>query len=417
MATNSLHEEFYDSDAEQQRSVKGRTSSQEITPEIREMKSIIQRLQIQLQQEVNTSKRLRHQRDQHRSTAKELASQIAQLQPQEEMYDSDEEEQEPVEKKVTSLLQRTKKNLHSQYPTINSDLQAQRLLPASQQFDTKIGLAASQGQGFEPASQGSNKHYPDVPEFYGDPTEWEAWQLHLDSKFRASAMLFPTDQSRIDYIRDHCKSTAFNVIKARCLRDAPDPYTSADEMLGDLNNMYGEFDAYGKADATLHSPDFGMQKNETFDEFLARYTATIAPLQLPEQSKISQLTRTITRRLRFLTINGIKPVVFKDYVQRLRQCDLNMRLTDQQHGHRYHEEFDGYSTDRSSESSKSNKSYRTSKTTRSRGYFGTNQHSEETLERLRHEGKCYRCQKSGHMATDQDAPCKGKAREKAIEKD
>ena len=161
------------------------------------MKSIIQRLQsenqqlqTQLQQEVNTFKRLRHQRDQHRSTAKELANQVAQLQPQEqeEMYDSNEEEQAPMKKKVTALLQRTKKNLHpqhsqhSQYPTTNNGLQAQRLLPASQQFDT-------QNQEI----LGSNKHYPDVPEFYEDPTEWEAWQLHLHSKFRASAMLFPIE--------------------------------------------------------------------------------------------------------------------------------------------------------------------------------------------------------------------------------
>ena len=432
MATNSQHEDtkyedFYDSDAEQRKSVKQRTPSLDITPEIQEMKSTIQQLQDQLrelqnqlQQEVNTSKRLRHVRDKYRSAAQNLAHQVAQLQhtPEEEaMYDSDDEGKESVEKKVDVLLRRTKKDLHSQHFSINGNGLQARYLPTSQQFDIKTGLTESQGQGFASVSQGSNKYYPDVPDFYGDPMEWESWQLHLDSKFRASAMLFPIEQSRIDYIRDHCKSTAFDVIKARCL-DKTNPYTTSQEILEDLNNMYGEFDSYEKADATLHSPDFEMQKNETFDHFLAKYTATIAPLQLPEQSKISQLTRTITRRLRFLTINGIKPTVFKDYVQRLRQCDLNMRLTDQQHGHQYHEKFDGYSTD---QSSKSNKSYRTSKTTGSRGYFGINQHSEKTLEKLRQEGKCFRCQKPGHMAMNQDAPCRGKKKknslEKAVEKD
>ena len=53
-------------------------------------------------------------------------------------------------------------------------------------------------------------------------------------------------------------------------------------MLEDLDNMYGEFDAYGKADVRLHNPDFGMQKNETFDKFLVRYTAIVDPLQLSE---------------------------------------------------------------------------------------------------------------------------------------
>ena len=464
------------------------------------MKSTIQRLhsqnqqlQTQLQQEVNTSRRLRHVRDKYRSTAQDLADQIAQLQLQlqqhnsaeeKAMYNSDNEDKESVERKVTSLLRRTKRDLHSQHPNTSNSPQA-RNPPASQRFDTKTGLTISQDQGFAPISQqsqylttnlngafqqfdiknnlqarytpvsqhfntndngpqakyqpasqqfntklnleasrfeGSNKHYFDVPNFYGDPTEWKSWQLHLDAKFRASATLFPTERSRIDYIRDHCKSTAFNTIKARCLRDASDPYTTSQEILENLNNMYGEFDSYNKADATLHNPDFGMQKNKTFDQFLTRYTATIAPLQLSEQSKISQLTRTITRRLRFLTINEIKPTVFKNYVQRLRQCDLNMRLTDQQyehqHGHQYHDEFDNYSTDQSSKSSKSNK---TNKTRGSRGYYGTNQHSDEILNQLRHEGKCFRCQKPGHMAMDQDAPCRGKKKknnlEKAIKKD
>ncbi len=37
---------------------------------------------------------------------------------------------------------------------------------------------------------------------------------------------------------------------------------------------------FGTAYARLHSPDFGM-KEETFDEFLAKFTATIAPLESP----------------------------------------------------------------------------------------------------------------------------------------
>ena len=108
--------------------------------------------------------------------------------------------------------------------------------------------------------------------------------------------------------------------------------TLPQEMVEDLDNMYGEFDPYGTADATLHDPDFGMKTDETFDTYLARYTATIAPLQLPEREKISQLnlTRTITRRLRLQMINGIKPTIFKDYVKSLRQCDLNMRPADKQ---------------------------------------------------------------------------------------
>ena len=160
---------------------------------------------------------------------------------EEEIYDSDDENKESVEKKADSLFRHTKNG-------------PQRVAPASQQLSTTIGLP---GLGNAPASHGCNKHYPDVSDFYGDRTKWEAWQMHLDSKFHESAMLFPTERSRINYIRDHCKSTAFDVIKARCL-DKTNSYTTAKEILEDLNNMYGEFDVYGTADAELYSPDFGI---------------------------------------------------------------------------------------------------------------------------------------------------------------
>ena len=112
-----------------------------------------------------------------------------------------------------------------------------------------------------------------MPDFHGDLTKWEAWQLHLDAKFRTSAMLFPTEQSRIDYIQDHCKSTAFVINKARCRLGNENPYTKTHEIL-DLDNIYREFDPFGTTDARLHSPDFGM-KEKTFNEFLAKFTAKL----------------------------------------------------------------------------------------------------------------------------------------------
>ena len=57
------------------------------------------------------SKRLRHQRGQHCSTAKDLANQIAQLQPQEELYDSDVEKKGSVEKRAASPFRGTRKGL------------------------------------------------------------------------------------------------------------------------------------------------------------------------------------------------------------------------------------------------------------------------------------------------------------------
>ena len=68
-------------------------------------------------------------------------------------------------------------------------------------------------------------------------------------------------------------------------------------MLQLLDNSYGTYDPMAEADAELHDPDFCMKNHETFDSFLAKFTATVAPLALTDTQKISALKRTITYEL------------------------------------------------------------------------------------------------------------------------
>ena len=137
--------------------------------------------------------------------------------------------------------------------------------------------------------------------------------------------------------------------------------------------MYGEFDAVGKAIARLHSPDFNMEKKETFDGFLPKFAVTIAPLQLSEQLKILHLTRTVTPRLRLQTTNGFKRTSFWTYAQQLRQCDFDLC----QLGHEC-KALRG-NQDYNIEESESNDE--------TRGYDRARKYSKETLNKLRHERK------------------------------
>ena len=73
-------------------------------------------------------------------------------------------------------------------------------------------------------------------------------------------------------------------------------------MIQDLENMFGEFDKVAKSDALSHDLKFRMavaNPKETFDEFLARFTSAIAPLDFTDRHKISNLRRTLSERLRF----------------------------------------------------------------------------------------------------------------------
>ena len=174
-----------------------------LAQENQKMGTTIERLRNQLRREYVVSNRLRRLRNQYRLTTEELSDQVTQLlsesQEQGEIGSSD------GEKKGLSSLQRIEEE-----PEVNGPVAA---------------------------SQGYNKYYPDVPEFHGDHDKWDSWRLHLQSKFRASAMLVPTEQARIDYICDHCKSIAIEIIKTRCLDGTQ---STAQEVLEDLRNVYGE---------------------------------------------------------------------------------------------------------------------------------------------------------------------------------
>ena len=66
-----------------------------------------------------------------------------------------------------------------------------------------------------------------------------------------SQELFKTEVSKILYIRDHYKNTAYDIIKSRADLDSADPYLTASEIINDLEQNFGDFDKEGKADAEL----------------------------------------------------------------------------------------------------------------------------------------------------------------------
>ena len=250
-----------------------------------------------------------HEEEGLRATIKELNATIARLRASRDSYRAKNQE---LEATIATLLIKSEEK--EEAIQLDSDKETKRLIKSQQMKRLSI--------------TGNNKKYSDVPLFYGAKDQWDAWRFHLDAKFRQSAVLFPSEIEKMDYIRDHCKGIAFDVLRARVDPTSDDPFVTANEMIAELHSMFGEYDQVSKCDTMLHRPDFGMglgsKKNETFDEFYARFSATIAPLGLSETSKISNLQRLITRKLRLMAIDGMKQS-FRQYVDKLRRCDQNIR--------------------------------------------------------------------------------------------
>ena len=103
-------------------------------------------------------------------------------------------------------------------------------------------------------------------------------------------MLFLDKRAKIKYTAIHYKGPAFDVVRTRPnFRDKnADTYITVDEMLYDLDQIFGEYDPYSKADSELHHPDFYMgasDGNKTFEKFHTRFICTIIPLHLPVWAK------------------------------------------------------------------------------------------------------------------------------------
>ena len=100
----------------------------------------------------------------------------------------------------------------------------------------------------------------------------------MKAKFRQSAVLFPSKLEKIDYVRDHCKGIAFNVIKIRADPASSDLYTHTQKIITDLYYIFKKFDKITSSDAKIHNPNFKIDtvnKNEIFDIFYTRFYAEV----------------------------------------------------------------------------------------------------------------------------------------------
>ena len=261
----------------------------------------------------------------------------------------------------------------------------------------------------------SNNKYADVDNFFGnhdDRDSWESWKMHLKSKFMMSWELFETEVAKILYIRDHCKDVAYNIIKAKADLEAVEHYATADEMLFDLEQQYGDVDKEGRADAELQDPKSVMgakDPKETFDAFHSRFTAIISPLVMSEREKCGHLRRMIASRLKYRILDYPSSITYRELVSRLRQVDLNLRLVDQQtpRGTRGGSSSNTRGGKGANSNSNSNSNSNTNDSSQRRGT--RYRHPQHVADRLRKEGRCFKCLQPGHLPNEANAPCKDKS--------
>ena len=129
----------------------------------------------------------------------------------------------------------------------------------------------------------------------------------------------------MDYIRDHYKAIAFNVLKVRIDPLSEDPYTTIKEIILELYSMFGDYNKLAKYSTILYDPVFTIKKYKVFNYFYTRFSATITPMGYSESNKIAALRRLITTKLQLRIVGIPSSTPFRSFVEQLRMIDQDLR--------------------------------------------------------------------------------------------
>jgi hypothetical protein len=255
---------------------------------------------------------------------------------------------------------------------------------------------------FPPATADPNAHnprYPDISDYHGKPSEdLEQWTAAADTKFARSWANFPTEWSKIEYLRDHCKDTAYSVVKLRALRRSENPYRTAEQLINDLELNFGMSNEDRKAAALqkLTSGDCKQKQNEGASEWLARYNLTATEAQLDQATRRFYALQNLNSSYKTsATQNARTGESWFEFCARLRQLEKDIAAAygnGNSNGNNNKDKKRDGKSDKGGKSSRDNNYHR----------------PKEQFKIIMEKKLCARCLKPGHIPSSPDAPCRDK---------
>jgi hypothetical protein len=140
-------------------------------------------------------------------------------------------------------------------------------------------LSLSLSQGNSPVPKKSTK-IPDPPPLTDgkDPT-FESWKLQIRGKLRVNADHFPSDEARMAYVYGRTGGDAQKHLNPRYNEKSDDPFTSDNEMIDHLADIYE--DRYRVQNARLEYRSLMMRSSESFADFHTRFLHLAGEAHIP----------------------------------------------------------------------------------------------------------------------------------------
>ena len=132
--------------------------------------------------------------------------------------------------------------------------------------------------------------------------------MHAVSKLRASTVIFPKKQDKINYFKVHLKGTAFQIIKAYANPTSLNLFRTVKELFKTLNALFIDPNRAVKCKVYLYNPNqvIGAKNiNKTFKEFYGWFLATTAIFNLSDLTLINHIKYTLNNTFKFKMGNSI----------------------------------------------------------------------------------------------------------------
>lgn len=368
--------------------------------------------------------RLRDLRNQHKTQAKTLRDQVISLrmendnlhkqldgfkrrtQPGGQSYINDSDEEDLRRQHVAA------REIRQGYQTPAGTFGLPQIIPRGNIYGARPAdnyMADNFGLQQVRQPYGSRKH-EELAVFEGDRSEWRGWKNHLLSQVQACPLDFPDEKSKINYARNKTRKTAQETIWFRAAMDSTHPYTRLEELVQDLEAVYGEdSEALRKRhEQELFSTTFPMgapgKEGESLETFLARFISTVAPLQLSDSSKINHLERTLAVRYIHKTHHLEDVTSFQTYVAGIRKIETKNKAVEARPKLTTNEYPKSRTTRQVVGPGRVRDTTRVSKPAPPGNYL--RRFPPHVQKKIIQEGRCGKCFKKGHVYTQADAPCK-----------
>ena len=246
-----------------------------------------------------------------------------------------------------------------------------------------------------------NPRYPDISDYRGKSSEdLEQWTAAAETKFARSWANFPTEWSKIEYLRDHCKDTAYSVVKLRALRRSENPYETAEQLTKDLEMNFGMSNDDRKATALqkLTNGDLKQKQTEGASEWIARYNLNATEARLDDATRRFYALHNLNNDYKKpATQNARVGESWHEFTARLRQLEKDNAAA-------Y-----GIGTGNSSSSGSKRRDGRDKNDKSTKGARENSHHRpKEQFKIIREKKLCARCLKPGHFPSSPNAPCQDK---------